>query len=59
MLNKTRNIFKKRNTKNIRPNTLLVGETSLEFICSCGKQLIWITEGKETNPCPKCGRKYI
>ena len=33
--------------------------TSSEFICKCKKQKGWITEGKETDPCPMCGRVYI
>ena len=31
---------------------------STEFTCICGIQKGWISEGKETSPCPKCGRKY-
>jgi hypothetical protein len=31
---------------------------SSEFSCKCG-QKGWITEGKETPPCPECGRTYI
>ena len=31
---------------------------SSEFTCKCGKQKGWITEGKETLPCPNCKRKY-
>lgn len=33
--------------------------TSSEFICKCGKMKGWITEGKETEPCPECGRIYL
>jgi len=32
---------------------------SSEFTCKCGKQKGWITEAKETKPCPECGRIYI
>ena len=32
---------------------------SSEFLCKCKKQKGWITEGKETLPCPECGRTYI
>jgi len=31
---------------------------SAEFTCDCGKTKGWITEGKYTKPCPKCGRVY-
>jgi len=33
--------------------------TSSEFTCKCGKMKGWITEGKETLPCPECGRVYV
>lgn len=33
--------------------------TSSEFLCKCGKQKGWITEGEETLPCPNCGRVYL
>ncbi|MCK5138496.1 MAG: hypothetical protein KAQ85_01515 [Thermodesulfovibrionia bacterium] len=33
--------------------------TAQNFICKCGKQTNWIEDGgKETKPCPSCGRKY-
>lgn len=32
---------------------------SQEFLCKCKKQKGWITEGKETSPCPHCGRTYF
>lgn len=33
--------------------------TSIEFLCKCGKQRGWISDGEETLfPCPECGRKY-
>ena len=41
-----------------RPTTP-VGKTSISFICKCGKQEGWITDGEEhPNPCPNCGRRY-
>lgn len=33
--------------------------TSSEFLCKCKEQKGWITEGRNTLPCPKCGRVYI
>jgi len=36
-----------------------VEKTSSEFTCKCGKQKGWIIEGKGTQPCPECGRRYI
>ena len=32
---------------------------SSEFTCKCKKQKGWITEEKETKPCPDCGRTYM
>jgi len=31
---------------------------SQEFTCICGKQKGWISDEKETLPCPSCGRVY-
>lgn len=30
-----------------------------QFTCKCGKQKAWVEEGKETLPCPNCGRVYV
>ena len=35
------------------------GSNSSEFMCKCGKQKGWITEGQQTLPCPECGRLYV
>ncbi len=43
----------------LQSNINLKDEISSEFTCKCGKQKGWITENKETLPCPDCGRKYI
>lgn len=33
---------------------------SSTFTCKCGNpDKGWVTEGKETTPCPKCGRIYF
>ena len=32
---------------------------SSEFICECGKRKSWVTEDKQTEPCPECGRVYV
>lgn len=32
---------------------------SCSFVCKCGEQGGWITEGRETKPCPSCGRIYV
>ena len=36
-----------------------ISKTSVNFICKCGMQQGWIIDGEITQPCPKCGRKYI
>ena len=37
-----------------------MGETRVnqQFMCECGEQEGWVEDGKETVPCPKCGRIY-
>ncbi len=32
---------------------------STEFTCKCKKKAGWISDGKETSPCPNCGRVYV
>jgi len=32
---------------------------SQEFLCLCEKSKTWIEEGRETPPCPHCGRQYV
>lgn len=32
---------------------------SQTFTCKCKKARGWITEGKQTLPCPECGRIYV
>lgn len=35
-----------------------ISEISQEFKCKCGEATAWITEGKVTEPCPVCYRRY-
>ena len=37
----------------------LKSKISVEFLCKCGKQGRWITEGEKTEPCPHCNRIYM
>lgn len=41
---------------NVNPNT---GETSSRFKCECGQVSGWITESRETDPCPNCKKVYV
>jgi hypothetical protein len=36
-----------------------VDEVQQEFTCLCGKMRCWVSEGKRTDPCPQCGRRYL
>jgi Zn finger protein HypA/HybF involved in hydrogenase expression len=31
----------------------------IQITCKCGQYQNWLSEGKQTKPCPNCGREYM